>query len=89
MTACGADNVLISDRRAGKISQISLIDGRETRCLLNIDNPGGMTTLDYPEGRITLRNKERRLLLVAHTGDVSLRVSAVRLDSMCGKCVSH
>ena len=89
MTACGADSVLISDRRAGKISQISLIDGRETPCLLNIDNPGGMTTLDYPEGRITLRNKERRLLLVAHTGDVSLRVSTAQINSMSGKCVSH
>ena len=89
MTACGADSVLISDRRAGKISQISLIDGRETRCVPNIDNPGGMTTLDYPEGRITSRNKERRLLLVAHTGDVSLRVTAVQINSMSGKCVSH
>ena len=82
MAACGADNVLISDRRAGKISQIS-------RCVPNIDNPGGMTTLDYPEGRITLRNKDRRLLLVAHTGDVSLKVSAVRINSMSGECVSQ
>ena len=85
MTACGPDNVLISDRRAGNISQISLIDGREARCVPNIDNPGGMTTLDNPEGRITLRNKERRLLLVAHTGDVSLRVSAVQINSMSGE----